>query len=153
MVQVFAVAVNGRNLFAGTLGGAFLSTNNGSSWTPIDSGFTGTYVNVHTFAFIGSNIFAGLYTKGVYLSTNNGTTWGIVNLGLTNLGVTTLAVSGSNLFAGTTGGVFLSTNNGSTWVDVGLTEPTGGIQSLAANNTFLFAGTVGIGGGVWRRPL
>ena len=31
-------AVNGSNLFAGTGGGVFLSTNNGTSWTAVNSG-------------------------------------------------------------------------------------------------------------------
>jgi len=56
-----------------------------------------------------------------------------------------LAVSGTNLFAGTLGGgVFLSTNNGSSWtaVNAGLTNTS--VQSLAvspngAGGTNLFA--------------
>jgi len=37
--SVACIAVNGGNLFAGTYwGGAFLSTNNGTSWDPINEG-------------------------------------------------------------------------------------------------------------------
>ncbi|MCK7528688.1 MAG: hypothetical protein MZV64_69590 [Ignavibacteriales bacterium] len=64
-------------------------------------------------------------TAGVFLSTNNGTSWTAVNTGLTNTNVRALAVSGTNLFAGTDGGgVFLSTNNGTSWtaVNTGLTN-------------------------------
>ncbi|HYQ87205.1 MAG TPA: T9SS type A sorting domain-containing protein, partial [Bacteroidota bacterium] len=41
---------------------------------------------------------------GVFLSTNNGTNWTTVTNGLPNTGVWSLAVSGTNLLAGTNGG-------------------------------------------------
>ncbi len=53
-----------------------------------------------------------------------------------------LAVSGTNLFAGTSGGcVFLSTNDGTSWVAVnsGLTDSI--VPSLAVIGTNVFAGT------------
>ena len=72
--------------------------------------------------------------------------------------VSCLAVSGTNLFAGTgtdldapcDGGVFLSTNNGTSWtaVNSGLTNSF--VLSLAVSGMNLFAGT---SGGVWRQPL
>jgi hypothetical protein len=87
---------------------------------------------------------------GVFLSTNNGTSWTAVNNGLTNTFVRALAVSGTNLFAGTVegGGVFLSTNNGTSWTATGLTNRD--VMAFAISGTNLFAGTWG--GGVWRRP-
>lgn len=64
--------------------------------------------------------------------------------------VRSLAVSGSNFFAGVDfgGGVFLSTNNGSSWTAVnnGLTNRE--VYALAAGNVYLYAGTYG--GGVFR---
>jgi hypothetical protein len=53
-----------------------------------------------------------------------------------------LAVSGTNLFAGTyLGGVFLSTNNGTSWqaASTGLTNTS--VRALAVSGTNLFAGT------------
>jgi hypothetical protein len=70
---------------------------------------------------------------------------------LTYLYVRALAVSGTNLFAGTEGGVFLSTNNGTIWTAVNSGLAILWVQSLAVSGTNLFAGTSG--GGVWRRPL
>ncbi|MCX6158558.1 MAG: T9SS type A sorting domain-containing protein [Ignavibacteriae bacterium] len=81
----------------------------------------------------------------MYLSTNNGTSWTTVNNGLTNQYVNALAVSGTNIFAGTWGGgLFLSTNNGSNWTAVnnGL---TGRVNALAVSGTNIFAGTVNVG--------
>ena len=100
---VYALAVSGTNLFAGTYGGVFLSTNNGTSWTEVSTGLTNAAV--HALAVSGTNLFAGT-SHGVFLSTNNGTGWTASNAGLTNTYLTSLAVSGTNLFAGTSGSVW-----------------------------------------------
>ncbi|HZY10247.1 MAG TPA: T9SS type A sorting domain-containing protein, partial [Bacteroidota bacterium] len=78
------------------------------------------------------------------------TSWTAVNTGLTTT-VSSLAVSSTNLFAGTDDGVFLSTNRGTSWtqVNTGLTNTS--VSVLKVSSTNLFAGTWG--GGVWRRPL
>jgi len=120
---VYSLAVSGTNLFAGTWGGVFLSTDNGTSWTRVNNGLTKGFVNA--LAVSGTNLFAGTGCDGVFLSTNNGKSWTQVNTGLTDTVVWSLAVSGTNLFAGTEGGgVFLSTNNGKSWTEVntGLTN-------------------------------
>ena len=147
---VYAFAVLGTNIFAGTSsGGVFRSTNNGTSWTEVNSGLTNT--SIQALTVLGTNLFAGTYNGGVFLSTNNGTNWAAVNNGLTNNNVLSFAVSGTNLFAGTRLSVCVSTNNGTSWTDVssGLTNPY--IISLVVSGTNIFAGTWG--SGVWRRPL
>ena len=138
-------AVNGTNLFAGTWpGGVFLSTNNGTSLTAVNSGLTNP--NVNTLAVDGTNLFAGTMGGGVFLSTNNGTSWTAVNSGLTNLSLYFLTVSGTNLFAGTNGGAFLSTNNGTSWTAVNSGLPSGAaVTSFAVSGTNLFASTDGEG--------
>ena len=56
--------------------------------------------------------------------------------------ITSLAISGANLFAGTaSGGVFLSTNNGTSWTAVNNGLTTTSVSSLAVSGTNLFAGT------------
>ncbi|HUI92737.1 MAG TPA: FlgD immunoglobulin-like domain containing protein [Chitinivibrionales bacterium] len=149
--EVYALAVIGSNIFAGTWSGVFLSTNNGTNWTATNSGLTNVYV--HALAVSGSNIFTGT-EGGVFLSTNNGTSWTAVNSGLTTTGgaiaefVNSLAVRDSTIFAGTNDdGVFLSTNNGTSWttVDSGLTNTI--VMSLALCGSNIFAGTDG--GGVF----
>ena len=165
-VTALAVSPNGAggtNLFAGTVNGVFLSTNSGTSWTAVDSGLA--YNDVSALAVSGRNIFAGTWTRafpsansattenGVFLSTNNGTSWAAADSGLPGTAATVkaLAVSGTNLFAGSWHGVFLSTDNGTSWtaVNSGLTDTH--VYALAISGTNLFAGTVGAG--VWRRPL
>jgi hypothetical protein len=97
----------------------------------------------YALAVLGNDLFAGTYT-GAYLSTDSGLSWTAVNSGLD---LWTLAVSGTNLFAGDAdGGVRLSTNNGTSWTAVysGLADPQG--SALAVSGTNIFYGT---GGGVF----
>lgn len=158
--------VSGTNLFAGLSGGfysgVYLSTNNGASWTAVNSGLTNTYVAA--LAICGNNIFTGT-RSGVFHSTNNGTSWSAVDSGLTNNGpiptVYSLAIfangaGDTNLFAGTWNGVFQSTNNGTSWnaINSGLPHNTV-VYALAIlpkvkGDTNLFAGTFQ---GVWQHPF
>jgi hypothetical protein len=142
-----ALAANGGNIFAGTSGsGVFLTTNNGTSWTAVNTGLTNR--NVYALTVNGGNLFAGTNGGGVFLTTNNGTSWTAVNTGLTNLYVNGLSANGGNVFAGTNGGgVFLTTNNGTSWIRVSNGLTNGTILSLAVNGGNVFAGTNG--GGVF----
>jgi ligand-binding sensor domain-containing protein len=144
-LSVRSLTVSGSNLFAGTFGGGvFLSTNNGASWTAVNTGLTN--LNAYSITASGSNLFAGT-GGGVFLSTNNGASWTAVNTGLTNQDVRFLTISGSNLFAGTLGGVFISTNNGASWTAVNAGLSNLKVYSLTVSGSNLFAGTVG--GGVF----
>ena len=137
--NISAIAVQGSNLFAGTQGqGVFLSTNNGSSWTAVNSGLTS--LSVSALVANGTNLFAGT-SGGAFLSTNGGTTWTAVNSGLTPNAVSTFLVSGTNLFAGTAGGgVYLSTNNGTSWTAVNSGLPaSAGITAFASIGSNIFA--------------
>lgn len=120
-----------------------------AQWVQTNGPYGGS---IGCFAVSDMNLFAGTSGSGVFLSTNNGTSWTEVNTGLTSSFVYALAVSGTNLFAGTYDGIFLSTNNGTSWtaVNTGLTNTN--VLSLAPDllSGNLFAGTYG---GVWRRPL
>jgi photosystem II stability/assembly factor-like uncharacterized protein/phosphodiesterase/alkaline phosphatase D-like protein len=138
--------VSGTDLFAGTDGYVWLSTNNGTNWTPAKAGLTNAYVSA--LAVMGTNVFAGT-NHGIYRSTDHGMTWDSANVGLKDLYVRALAFSGTTLFAGMNpGGVYRSTNNGLSWdsVNAGLSDHR--VNTLAVNGTWLFAGTGG--GGVYR---
>jgi photosystem II stability/assembly factor-like uncharacterized protein len=141
--------------------GAYLSTNNGASWTAINSGLPSAVG--FCFAVSGGNIFAGMDSGmggggGVYLSSNNGTSWTAIDSGFPNAAVFCFAVSGNNVFAATAGGVYLSTNNGISWTKVnsGLTDSTVSsitvipVSSFAISGNTMYAGT---NNGVWRRPI
>ncbi|MDR3627597.1 MAG: hypothetical protein P4L45_12220, partial [Ignavibacteriaceae bacterium] len=117
----------------------------GTNWTQVNN-----FTHVYFFAVSGTNIFAGTAWNGVFLSTNNGTTWTQVNTGLANTVVTSLVVSGANIFAGIgnnndlgIGGVYLSTNSGTNWTQTGLTNV--GVSSITVSGTNIFAGTVNRG--------
>ncbi|MCX6163125.1 MAG: T9SS type A sorting domain-containing protein [Ignavibacteriae bacterium] len=96
--------------------------------------------NIISSSAYGTNIFVGTYDMGVFSSTNNGANWSTAGL-TTVVGVNSLVVSGSNIFAGTNEGVFLSTNNGTNWTAVnnGLTNPE--VKSLVVSGSKILAGT------------
>jgi Secretion system C-terminal sorting domain len=60
--NISSFAVSGTNLFAGTWNsGVYLSTNNGTSWTAVNTGLTDSYsniVNVYALVVSGTNLFA-----------------------------------------------------------------------------------------------
>jgi len=149
LLQFSSFAVMDTNLFTVTWTGVFWSSNNGASWTAVNSGLPNYGINC--LAVKGADLFAGTYS-GIYLSTNNGTNWTAIDSGLTNTGVTAFAVCGNNIFAGTTGGVFLSTNDGTNWTAVssGLPDtavvPTVSSFAISINgtgDTSIFAGMLG----------
>ena len=150
-ISPYAFAASGANLFAGTTTGVFLSTDNGTNWTAVNNGLTTSLARtVRGLAVSGSSIFAGTYDD-VYLSSNNGTSWTSPSSILTGNNISSLALNGTNLFAGcpvtsaSTGGIWLSTNNGTSWtaVNTGLTNRS--ISALALSGTRVFAGTNGGG--------
>ena len=115
-----------QDFFVGTEDGVFLSTNNGTNWTGVNSGLVkppeGT--DVFALAILDTEFFAA--TGQVFRSTNYGTTWTETDSGISTYdGVHSLAISGMNLFAGaypgtaeSRGGVYRSTNNGTSWTAV-----------------------------------
>jgi hypothetical protein len=139
---VRALAMADTNLFAGTEGGVFHSTNNGVSWTE----FNLNLGNLHVISLTlkGTKIFAGTSGGGVYESDIASAGWTAVNTGLGDLTAYSLVVN-TNLFVGTNGGVFTSTNDGGTWtaVNSGLTATR--VYATAARGDTLYAGAYGSG--------
>jgi photosystem II stability/assembly factor-like uncharacterized protein len=113
-----------------------------AQWVQLSNGI-GTDKEFTCFASIGNNIYAGTFNQGIYLSTNNGVYWTAVNNGMPNYSVSSFAVSGTNLFAGTWGGVFLSTNYGMNWIarNSGLLS-TLTVLSLAVSGSNIFKGSM-----------
>src|SRR5262245_43613802 len=97
-----------------------------------------------------------MVSNGVFRSIDQGESWTSINANLPGDAlVAVFAVSGTNLYAGTTrslsgrgfGAVFRSTDQGESWtaVNAGLTNL--GVRALAVAGEKLFAGT--FGGGVF----
>ena len=130
------------NMYAGTMGGKiYKSTNNGTSWTLINSGMSASYI-------WSLNVSSGT----LYAATNNGvfkysgSSWS--SAGLTGKDVHALAYSNGVFYAGTWGyGVFSSSDNGSTWTELNTgIESYLTIQSLTiSSDGTVFVGTVGYG--------
>jgi hypothetical protein len=153
VINAFAVSPNetgSSNLFASVQSldsafqslvstGIFLSTNNGISWTLVDHSqrFSITSLAViENYLFVGSSWGGGLLR---FTDIDSGWT---VDTVLTGTSVFCLAVSGSNLFAGTYDGVVLSTDYGITWKEVKLGLPLNWpVYTLAINGTNLYANT------------
>jgi ligand-binding sensor domain-containing protein len=141
---VLAFAINNAgHIFAGTIGrGVYRSTDQGKTWSEINSGLT---IPLVLALVINSDqhLFVGTYFGGVFRSTDNGDTWAPVNDGLTETFVPELAVnSAGHLFAGTDAGVFRSTDNGDSWSLNNNGLPAGRVFALAVNAAdHIFAGT------------
>jgi hypothetical protein len=98
-----AFALRGNILFAGGGGEIFRSTDDGTHWTSftIDLPLGG---GVQALAVAGDRLIAGCWGDGVFfaLDTDNGLTrWTPSNEGLVSKFVDALAVSGTDIFAGT----------------------------------------------------
>jgi Leucine-rich repeat (LRR) protein len=153
----------GWSVLAGTRGGVFLSSDNGTTWNA--GGLTNTVVfslamGPASGATGGLSIFAGTKDRGVFLSVDSGTTW--TPTGLTNTTIISLAVSSASgitgrslILAGTYGGgVYLSTDDGASWTSQHIGPVHAAVSSFAVIPTsaapgspHLFAGSSG--GGVF----
>jgi photosystem II stability/assembly factor-like uncharacterized protein len=139
---VWTLAAHDTNVFVGADGGVFRSTDNGKNWASTSLQGQGKALLVSgTFLFASvSKPTLQFPINRVFRSSDNGSSWEAANTGLPSAYVQTLAVSGTNLFAGVyAGGVYRSTDNGDNWVSAGL--PLADVQALAMNETFLFAST------------
>ena len=98
-VPVYAFAVSGTNLFAGTAEGLF---RNSSGWIPLNNGLSSGAIMA--LAVSGAHLFAGIQ-NGVFLSRDDGASWAAAGCSDAD-GVIAFAISDSNLFAGTGTGVW-----------------------------------------------
>jgi hypothetical protein len=129
---VRALAINGSNIFAGSdYHSVSLSTDNGTSWTEVNTGLTST----HSMSLIisGTNVITGT-PDGVFVSSNNGASW--LSTNLTSI-ASSFVICGTTIFAGCYGGVFKSNDNGLSWSATSLTT---NVYSLAVSGNTIFAG-------------
>jgi photosystem II stability/assembly factor-like uncharacterized protein len=142
--NITRLAIKGSNIFAAANTGVYLSTNNGLNWTPKIVGLPNS--SIYDLTINGEDIFATNYTS-VYLSTDNGLNWNTINGSLTNMCANVLAISDTNIFAGTDGnGIYLSTNKGANWISANNGISVNNINALGVNGGVIYAGGYNYGG-------
>jgi hypothetical protein len=133
--NIYSLAVNGTNVFAGNLAGVYFSSNSGTNWTKLNLG--PFKLTVSSLLINGANIFAGT-DSGAYLSTDGGAFW--TRAGLNNIPVYTMIIKGTTIFAGTFyHGIYLSTNNGIDWTQTSMNSAL--VNALAISGNNIWAGT------------
>ncbi len=101
--------------------GMFRSTNNGTSWIPIDSGLTIPWVNKAILDTSGHILIGTGYQAigaGVFISTDHGSSWNQSSRGLRNVNTNKLAVNSKGHFFAMSiylSTLFRSTNDGASW--------------------------------------
>ncbi|MFH0864808.1 MAG: T9SS type A sorting domain-containing protein [Bacteroidota bacterium] len=137
--QINCLVSSGSYLFAGTNNGVFISSDNGSTWTASNNGFTN--YSVRSLTASGSTILAGT-VQGIFLSTDNGANW--LSAGLDSVSITSIIISGSNIFAGSfLDGIYLSQDNAQNWISMnnGVPEDYITINSFLISGSNILAGT------------
>ena len=131
---------------SGSLAGIEVSTDGGSSFTPVNTGLGLVVTNalaVNAIAINPQNP-ATLYIgtgAGMFVTTNSGAAWTAANNGISLLEITALATdpnSATTIYAGTgsngPAGLFKSSDGGDNWTAInnGLTQLGGGVPSITA---------------------
>ncbi len=135
-----------NQIWAGTGGsGVYVSSDNGSNWTPRNDGLRGYGIRVLALN-ASDHLFAGAHCSGIFRSTSNGASWEAMNNGLRYTEILSLAsnhATGVTIAGSHCGGVYRSADNGANWIWAGL--PGASVQALTtlANGYFL-AGTARI---------
>jgi photosystem II stability/assembly factor-like uncharacterized protein len=147
--EIFTIAVQGNNIFAGGLpGGVFLSVDSGITWKDVEPVLGDT--SVLALTTIGSTVLEGAQF-GIRWSSDSGATWHS-GKGLEGSYVFSLVSNDYGVFAGLANGsgVWWSSDSGKSWIPMnqGLINQAG--NALATHSNFLFVGT---SSDVYRRPL
>ncbi len=138
-----SLAASGSVLIAGSdWQGIFISSNNGMTFS--HSNYIGN--SVYSLAVNSQYVFAGISPAGgVLRSTDNGLTWDTTTRLLVNTAVTSVVLSGSNIYAGTYAeGVYRSTDNGLTWAQTPLNNIYVFGMAVSGNNIFAGTGFYGV---------
>jgi hypothetical protein len=151
---VVALAAQGTNLFAGSVGaGVFLSTDLGTTWTRRSTGMGGIPVTAITTT--AGHVFSSSLA-GISRSADGGMTWSDANSGVpTRDDFRSFADDGDHVYAGTSDGLYRTTDSGESWTSAGSGLPSGLVRALAATGGRVLAATYGAvslstdGGATW----
>lgn len=149
---VFALARQGRRLFAGSEngGGIFRSEDEGLSWAPTASGLP-LQAGVAVYALLaqGGRVYAGT-TGGLYVSEDSGSSWSGVTGGFPDgVQIRSLAGDEGAVYAGSHRHGVFRVRPGEAAEALGELSGAGAAQALAAEGGRLWAGTDA--GGAWLR--
>lgn len=137
-----AFAVSQKYLYAGVpKSGVFRSSNNGTTWTAINSGLTNFEVN-NVYAD-GANVYAVVgELGGIFVSHDYGNSWKESTTGLPKYpSINSISSIGNTIFIGLyDDGVFKSIDNGSSWSQVSKGLDSSWVSDLIAVGSNLFAG-------------
>lgn len=141
-LTITSFIIHGATLFAGTINGGVCKTENyGDLWTTANNGLN-NYLGVLTLSANAADFALGTNGGEIYTSVNAGNSWA-ASYGLPCTHITSLAVQGSSVFAGTfSDGLFKSANNGGTWIENGQGIPFWiNINTLMVSEPNIYAGT------------
>jgi len=126
------------SIFAGTDGGGiYRSTDNGSTWTAVNSGLTASFIT--SMVVNGADIYvSGRCPGGIFSSSDNGSWWVRVN---SPCAVNCLAVRDSDLFAEYDGGICKSSDHGETWIRIDSSLGISGINCILTSGRSIYLGT------------
>ena len=117
IVNIYSITSIGSTLFAGTsYDGVYKSTDNGSNWSPANTGMGPKDVRAVT-ATNSSTLIAGTHYVAMYRSTDLGASWNKSVTGFpAGISILSLLGSESGIYAGTRDGVYRTENNGNSWI-------------------------------------
>lgn len=137
--DVYAMAINGDTIFAGTSDGIQTTVNNGEKWMDLNIDEMTNELDVISLAINESCIFAGTRYHGVFRSDNGGKTWKLTKDGMEDSCITGLVAAGDTIFAGTRhNGLYRSTDNGASWGSMSAVLPYSNVLTLFKHNEKIF---------------
>jgi hypothetical protein len=96
-----ALTNNGSAIIAGTYGAAaFRSTDDGTTWSPCNSGLPSATSSIKAFAYRDGTFFAAVYGGGVYRSTDGGVNWVSCTGNLPTNATIAITTTATHLFVG-----------------------------------------------------
>jgi hypothetical protein len=138
---VTTIKIAGNLVYCGTQGdGVFYSFTTSPGWVNVPGLINTT---PRCFMLMGSNLYTGLFVKGVSMTSNSGSNWTYLNSGLSSLIVNALVNDGTSIYAATGSGAYKSANNGSNWTNIGSSFGTSTyLASIFKVGSTLYAGTL-----------